>query len=153
MILGSTERFVCARFKCPQSDSHQCHLKKLDLKIANFGGHVDHPQVDRGHLIRPTETFHTAGVPEPLRCSEVCECPKALLLYARQQFSYMKQNRRFKKKKSRSSRTLGIGWTFFQAIPCQAAKCGLMVVVRDIKSASSYMCMTATVFNNCHAGH
>lgn len=76
MILGSTERFVCARFKCPQSDSHQCHLKKLDLKIANFGGHVDHPQVDRGHLIRPTETFHTAGVPEPLRCSEVCECPK-----------------------------------------------------------------------------
>ena len=29
VILGSTERFVCARFKCPQSDSHQCHLKKL----------------------------------------------------------------------------------------------------------------------------
>ena len=117
------------RFKCHQSHQcHQCHLETLSLKLAKLLRTCNDLHQNRGHLIRPTETFHRkleslslCAAPKSCGCTYVPWCTSIyyanaqkgystyVLLCARQQFSYKKQNGRFKKKKSRSSRTLGIG--------------------------------------------
>ena len=96
-------------------------LKLCHLNLSSFWRTCNDLHQNRGHLIRPTETFHRklvsrslCAAPKSCGCTDVPWCTSIyyanaqkgystyVLLCARQQFSYKKQNGRFKKKKSRS---------------------------------------------------